>query len=220
MFTNPLRTVVTEPLPQAGHTCAWISPLPLFPLWMWVPSELGGPFPLLLGPGPLTGPQPALPWGGAHDCQLPRTRGPCPWGCGQRSVINFCLTPGRFLAVHPGRCGAAPHWLGLLGALAAHLLLLSRLGWKARPSQPSLRPGRRDGALSGEQWAAVSCLQGSRQGHPVSLSTHPRGLALPLCPLRLCVSVCLSWHLPPAGPSWVPLPFRMDSGAVNQLPRP
>lgn len=28
MFTNPLRTVVTEPLLQAGHTCAYISPCP------------------------------------------------------------------------------------------------------------------------------------------------------------------------------------------------
>lgn len=66
----------------------------------------------------------------------------------------------------------------------------------------------------------MSCLQGSRQGHPVSLSTHPRGLTLPLCPLRLCVCFCLSWHLPPAGPSWVPVPFHMDSGAMSHLPWP
>lgn len=133
MFTNPLRTVVTEPLLQAGHTCAYISPLPLSPLWAWVPSELGGPFPLLLGPGPPGGPQPALPQGGAHDRQLPHAGGPVP-GAVASTVINFRLIPGHFLAVQYGRCGAAPHRLGPPGALAAHRLLLSRHGQKARPS--------------------------------------------------------------------------------------
>lgn len=132
MFTNPLRTVVTEPLLQAGHTCAYISPC-LFPLWAWVPSELGGPFPLLLGPGPPASPQPALPRDGAYDRQLPHPGGPVP-GAMASTIVNFRLTPGRFLAVQPGRCGAAPHRLRPPGALVAHRLLLSRHGQKACPS--------------------------------------------------------------------------------------
>lgn len=154
-------------------------------------SELGGPFPLLLGLGPPSGPQPALPWGGAHGCQLPvqgtLSVGPWPVLCHQLSPHSSALLSCPAWTVRSGTPSARAAVCS-----AAHLLLCSHRGRKA------LRPGKRDGALPGEQWAAVSCLQGSRQGHPVSLSTHPGGLALPLCPLRLCVCVCLSVLAPPA----------------------
>lgn len=120
------------------------------------------------------------------------SRGPSPWGRGQCSVISFHLTAGHFSAVQPGQCGAVPCQLGPPCALLPTCCRAAAVAGKPAPPSQALRPGRRDGVLPGEQWAAVSCLQGSRQGHPVSLSTHPGGLALPLCPLRLCVCVYLS----------------------------
>ena len=147
------------------------------------------------------------------------SRGPGPWGCGQCSVISFRFTSGCFSAVQPGQCGAAPRRLGPPCALLPTCCHAAAVARKPAPPSQALHPGRKDGVFPGEQWAAVSCLQGWRQCHPVSLSTHPGGLALPLCPLRLCVcvslSVCLSWLLPPTGPSWVPVPSHTDLGCES-----
>ena len=195
MFTNLLRTVVTEPLPQAGHWThgACISPLPLFPPWAWVPIRARRTVLSAPGPGapnrssasPALGQSPWLP--------APHPGGPVHGAVASALSSAFASQQGASQLSSLDSAGRHPVSLGHRVPCCPPAAM-QPLWLESPPLPPSqaLRPGRKDGVLPGEQWAAMSCLQGWRQGHPVSLSTHPGGLALPLCPLRLCVCVCLS----------------------------
>lgn len=113
MFTNPLRTVVTEPLPQAGHWThgACISPLPPFPPWVWVPVRARRAIPSAPGPGAPIGSSASPALGRSPWLPAPRAGDPVR-GAMASAVISFRLTAVRFSAVQPGQCGVAPRRLG------------------------------------------------------------------------------------------------------------
>lgn len=175
--------------------------MPGFPRCPCSPVDVGPvrawrAFPLLLGRGPWreSSASPALGVEPTANCPEP---GALPLGLWPALCHQLCLTPRALPWLHPSLDGAGgTRWLGPLGALAAHLLLLSRHGWKARP-QPSPRPGRRDGALSGERVNAVSCLQGVEAGSPCEPQHSPLW-PYPPSPAPSIVCVCLSVLAPPA----------------------